>query len=273
MIEKKAVEYRGKMYDPPVLSIQGSTFEARPQADFKLIPEEPVHASINSTYDIGNFKKPRLPIEIGFLNDSDIETLTNTGLTRVLDMPIKFPGSGTYKLPDELAPLTSIIMKIANYEAALNPVDDYYCYLTVDFSEAEAGACLREAPCHVDGFQGARWDPKVKLNHTYTFCNTHQTSYFVQPFDFSKLDEKKHDVFWEMNRQVAMTNGLYTWRPDDRAITLMDAYCVHRGTEMLEQTWRIFVRLSYEVRIFDRLGNAHNPMLSLIHISEPTRPY
>jgi len=123
-----------------------------------------------------------------------------------------------------------------------------------------AGETLREAPCHVDGFQGARWNPKTLINHTYSFSEVLPTTYYIQPFDFAQLDEAKHDFFWEMNRQVALTNSLYAWQPKNGAITLMDVYTVHRGTESPYQQPRTFVRLSFEVRIFDRLGNAHNPM-------------
>ena len=42
----------------------------------------------------------------------------------------------------------------------------------------------------------------------------------------------------------------------------MEAYCDHRGVEATEPTARTWIRLSFETRIFDRLGNAHNPMFS-----------
>ena len=77
----------------------------------------------------------------------------------------------------------------------------------------EPGVLQREAPCHVDGFQGARWDPKVRLNHTYT-----------------------------MGDAVTPENG---------ELTLMDAYCVHRGSPAPERVYRTWIRLSFEVRKFD----------------------
>ncbi|MCE9580714.1 MAG: hypothetical protein K8W52_46770 [Deltaproteobacteria bacterium] len=87
---------------------------------------------------------------------------------------------------------------------------------------------------------------------------------YVQPFDFAGLDERVHDYFWEMNAQVADTDEAHRWQPRDGELTLMDAYCVHRGVENptdrpLFRTW---LRLSFEERrrIFDRLGNAHNPL-------------
>ncbi len=40
----------------------------------------------------------------------------------------------------------------------------------------------------------------------------------------------------------------------------MNAYSVHRGVDATVDTFRTWLRLSYEVREFDRLGNAHNPL-------------
>jgi len=139
-------------------------------------------------------------------------------------------------------------------------MDRYYCYLTVDKGLMRAGDTLREAPCHVDGFQGARWKPKCLINHTYSMSDILPTKYYIQPFDFSKLDDAKHDFFWEMNRQVANYNSMYCWQPKSGAITLMDAYTVHRGTESEIEQERTFIRLSFEERIFDRAGNSLNPM-------------
>jgi hypothetical protein len=69
-----------------------------------------------------------------------------------------------------------------------------------------------------------------------------------------------------MNAQVADLGGASRWQPEPGEITLMDAWCVHRGVEAppapalpLRRTW---LRLSFEEerRVFDRLGNAHNPL-------------
>ena len=100
----------------------------------------------------------------------------------------------------------------------------------------------------------------MRNNHTYTVSNAVPTAYYIQPFDFDLLDDTKHDFFWEMNRQVALTNSAFMWQPSDNEMTMMDCYCVHRGTEATEEIFRTFVRISFEARIFDRLGNAHNPM-------------
>jgi len=42
----------------------------------------------------------------------------------------------------------------------------------------------------------------------------------------------------------------------------MDCYSVHRGDVAPERVYRTWIRLSFEVRIFDRLGNAHNPLFN-----------
>lgn len=134
--------------------------------------------------------------------------------------------------------------------------------MTVDQSEVATETLQREAPCHVDGFQGARWNPKTRINHTYVVTDNIPTTYYVQPFDFSDLDESKHNFFWEMNRVVAETKSQFAWKPEVNEINLIDAYTVHRGSEAKEQTARTWIRLSFEVRKFDRLGNAHNPLFN-----------
>jgi hypothetical protein len=62
-----------------------------------------------------------------------------------------------------------------------------------------------------------------------------------------------------MNAEVAKTNSVHRWSPEAWEITMMDCYCLHRGVEAVANTYRTWLRLSFEVRIFDRLGNAHNP--------------
>ena len=65
-----------------------------------------------------------------------------------------------------------------------------------------------------------------------------------------------------MNAQVADTNESYRVQPRPAEITLMDCYSVHRGVESAIAQPRTWLRLSFEERrrIFDRLGNAHNPL-------------
>lgn len=260
LLEKTS--YRGKNFEMPTLSSEGVHIVPQPDVPVPAIPlESPIIKDLNTMWDLSKFLTPRVPVSVGRLNPEELSRFSQWGVPRVLDLPIKFPGSD-FRLPQELAQFKEVVQKVVNYERAVNPqcYDEYYCYLTVDQRVVTEGQLQREAPCHVDGFQGARWNPKVRINHTYTVGDVLPTIYYPQPFDFSQLDEAKHDFFWEMNRQVALNNSRYTWHSEPGEITLMDAYSVHRGTQASETTPRTWVRLSFEVRQFDRLGNAHNPM-------------
>lgn len=258
--------YRGKHFTIPVFTAEGGVrFDGSAELNQVAVPQDsPIIQCLNQPFDRAHFKTPRRPVSLGLLTPAQLRVLRTKGdAQRTLDMPIKFPGSD-FRLPKELARYAEIIKRVANFERAANPhcFDEYYCYLTVDMGYVEPGQLQREAPCHVDGFQGARWTPKVRGNHTYTVSNAVPTAYYMQPFDLDALDEAQHDFFWEMNRQVAETGEQFAWHAQDGEITLMDCYTVHRGTQASKRIFRTFVRISFEVRIFDRLGNAHNPMFS-----------
>jgi hypothetical protein len=259
--------YRGKHFTIPPFSKRGGLrFHGDAKSNLVAIDRtHPVIATLNQPFDLAHFKQARQPLSLGVLAPEEIAILANPqpGVPRTLDLPIKFPGSD-YRIPRALRPYASIIKRAADFEAAINGkcLDEYYCYLTVDCGWVEPGILQREAPCHVDGFQGARWRPKVRGNHSYTVSNAVPTAYYVQPFDFDLLDDERHNFFWEMNRQVALTNSQFEWLPGNGEMTLMDCYCVHRGTPAPVRIFRTFVRISFEARIFDRLGNAHNPLFA-----------
>ena len=256
------IGYRGKHYTIPALDTAGAlTIEARPGVDVDLPESSPILDKIGSVWDVENFKIPRQPVRLGHVPESARAAIHRPGMPRTLDMPIKFPGS-PYRVPAAFAQLEWLLQRVADIEAVINPRhhDEFYCYMTVDQGDVPAGSLQREAPCHVDGFQGARWTPKVRINHTYTISDVLPTAYYVQPFDFTGLDEARHNFFWEMNRQVAETNSAHEWHADPWELTLMDAYTVHRGAAAPVATPRTWIRLSFEVRIFDRLGNARNPL-------------
>lgn len=256
--------YRGKHFTMPSLATSGAViFEPRPHRNKIIVPaDSPIIQTLNMPFDLRHFKTARRPVSLGVL-PSSMHGIFTTPMPRTLDLPIKFPGSNV-RLPGDFRPLAPVLRRIFNYEAVINPdcYDEYYCYLTVDQGIVKPGTLQREAPCHVDGFQGARWRPKVRGNHTYTVANAVPTFYYVQPFDFDALDEAKHNFFWEMNAQVADTNSEFAWSPLPFELTLMDCYSVHRGDEATVELLRTFVRVSFEVRIFDRKGNAHNPLFA-----------
>lgn len=262
MTDVHQLGYRGKHYTVPGLASSGVRIEPDPKAILPALPaDSPILAQIGTIWDLEQFKVARRPVELGQVPEAERAALVRPGMPRTLDMPIKFPGSD-FRLPAELAQLRWLVQRVADLELAVNPrrYDEFYCYLTVDQGPVRGGVLQREAPCHVDGFQGARWQPKVRINHTYTVTDCLPTAYYVQPFEFTGLDEARHNFFFEMNNQVARTQSAHAWYAAPWELTLMDAYTVHRGAAAEVDTYRTWCRLSFEVRMFDRLGNAHNPM-------------
>ena len=229
----------------------------------------PILRDLNTVWDVEKFKTPRKPLSVGFIPEAERDLFCKPGAPKIRDMPIKFPGSDV-RIPAELAQFEGVIRQIMEYELRINPeFDAYYCYLEVDQSTVMPGRLQRELPCHVDGFQGARWNPKVVINHSYLVGSALPTVFYPQSFDLSKLDERKHNFFWEMNRQVAETDSQYAFQGEPFEIQLMDAYTVHRGCAATEPTPRTWIRLSFEVRKFDRIGNTKNPMFDYNWKMEP----
>jgi hypothetical protein len=257
--------YNGKHYELPIFDTADPiVLHARPGATAPASPDGRVVAGIHGSFDITELRdRPRRPASLGVLTADELRELSRPGATRVLDMPIKFPDIAEYRLPRALAQLAPVIQRIVDVEHSINPHHaDYFAYLTIDQGVVEPSALQREAPCHVDGFQGQRWHPRARTNHSYTVSDVLPTAYYVQPFDLTMLDEKLHDFFWEMNAQVADTDEAFKWQPAAAELTVMDCYCVHRGVEATVRTPRTWLRVSFEERrrVFDRLGNAHNPL-------------
>ncbi|MEJ7600644.1 MAG: hypothetical protein WKG01_22245 [Kofleriaceae bacterium] len=258
--------YRGKHYMLPIFD-PADGLEIVPVPERATVPASPdgrVVAGIHGTWDLAQFLSPRRPASLGLLDADELAVVTQPGIARVLDLPIKLPDQDTYRLPRALAQVAPTIQRIVDVEHLINPHHrDYHAYLTIDQGVVPASQLHREAPCHVDGFQGARWHPRCHTNHSYTVSDVLPTAYYVQPFELAALDETQHDVFWEMNAQVAETDEAHRWQPQAAELTVMDCYCVHRGVEAAVPTPRTWLRLSFEERrrIFDRLGNAHNPLL------------
>lgn len=265
------VAYRGKHFTLPSVSAREPIEIVGDSGLNQIVPPEdsPIIRDLNTVWDTKKFLEPRKPISLGRLVVDAQKRFSRAGVPRTLDMPIKFPGS-EFRIPRIFEQFLPVIERVAAFEAAINPCyDEYYCYLTVDQAPVQKGKLQREAPCHVDGFQGALWKPKVKINHSYVVSDCIPTTYYPQPFDFSELDEATHNYFWEMNREVARTNSVHAWQPQPYEINMIDAYTVHRGSPASEDMIRTWIRLSFEVRIFNRLGNAHNPLFKYAWEMQP----
>ncbi len=259
-MKTQEISYNEKHYEIPILSTEGGIHLTPQEINLTYNKEEKLFKELNTPWNLKKFKEIRMPISFGKLSEADRKEFTALKVVRVLDIPIKFPGTD-YRIPKELKQFQKVIQWVADVEAKVNPYfDNYYCYLTIDQGKVQPDTLQREAPCHVDGFQGARWPKKTWINHTYTLTNTLPTLFYPQVFDLDKLDIAKHDFFWEFNRQVALTNSKHAIHFEDFELVLMNAYNVHRGVEATKEIDRTWIRLSFETRIFDRLGNAHNPL-------------
>lgn len=86
---------------------------------------------LNEVWNDSCFEEVNLPEVLFCLNDEEKELFNKQKDIRVLDLPIKFPGSG-YRVPLDLLDFLQIIKKVAIHESKINhKLDDYFCYLTV----------------------------------------------------------------------------------------------------------------------------------------------
>lgn len=174
---------------------------------------------------------------------------------RCLDMPLRIAGQETYAIPEEWEALFPLIRDIIAHEQAHNPNwRDYYTYMTVDCTPVAAGQQQRHGGLHVDGFQGSRINPKTKVTRNYVMTTNGGTRFYQQPFIVP--DVEKFNVFHAFDLQakdyiVAEENTVY----------FMDAYTVHESGISTNPGNRTFLRVTYDLKRFDRLSNSHNSML------------
>jgi hypothetical protein len=263
MQETESGALRARAQAPPLSRDGGIVFWAEPDASAETIDlHSPVIQCLNTTFDLAQFKSPRRPFSLGVLPADEAALLNaDLGAPRVTDMPVRMPGS-PFRVPRELAQVVPVLKRSANFERRINLrcFDEYYCYVTFQQGWVLPGKAQRPSPCHVDGFQGARWRPKRRCNHSYTIASELPTMFFEQPIDLDALDDSRHNFFLEMDRQVSITGGAHAWQPQPNELVLMDCYCVHHGAVATIKVWRTFVRISWEVRIFDHVDNTHNPL-------------
>lgn len=173
---------------------------------------------------------------------------------RCLDMPIRLAGGTEYRLPSNWLALRSTLEELISIEHAHNSNwIEYNTYLTVDVKNVTRNEQQRHGGLHVDGFQGERIKKKTKVTRNYVGTTNGGTRFYDQPFKV--IDPKKFNVFQGFDLQVnsepviASPNKFY----------FMDAYMVHESGYAEENGERVFVRLTYDLRKFDRLGNTRNP--------------
>lgn len=201
-----------------------------------------------------DYQKPHnFPLEIPAL---DTEFLLKQEFQRCLDMPLRLSGTKNYALPEEWQTLAPLLESIIAVEHAHNPHwADYHTYLTIDAKYVVKEEQQRHGGLHVDGFQGSRIEDKTKITRNYVLTTNGGTRFYQQPFIV--VDETKFNVFQgfdlqaEANPMVAKENTIY----------FMNAYTVHESGLASYDGLRTFLRLTYDLKKFDRAGNTHNSML------------
>jgi len=174
---------------------------------------------------------------------------------RCLDMPLRLAGEHDYHLPEEWTGLASLLEHLIAQEHATNPNwAEYHTYLTIDCKMVHAAEQQRHGGLHVDGFQGARIQPKTRITRNYVMTTNGGTRFYPQRFIVA--DETRFNVFQGFDIQaeryeIAEENVAY----------FMDAYCVHESGIAERDALRTFLRLTYDLKRFDRAGNTHNAML------------
>jgi hypothetical protein len=193
---------------------------------------------------------PAIPV---FKEDLNAEKYKQ--LPRCLDMPLRLAGQEEYRLPTEWEPLKGTLEKVISVEHEHNTSwNDYHTYLTVDTNKVAKGTQQRHAGLHVDGFQGNRIKEKTKVTRNYIATSNGGTLYFPQRF--ISADPEHFNVFLGFELQ-ADTSALC----DENTFYFIDAYTVHESGFAQHNGERLFIRVTYDLKRFDRLGNTHNSSL------------
>lgn len=217
--------------------------------------------SVQSTFDIAKYAIAHKPIIIDEVSDTERFSFVSdwpTGL-KILDCPIKFPGSAEYRIPRELLQFDELIAKIASFEHSINPfTTQYYAYLTVDQGVIYKGKAHRaRGKIRANGFQGARIHPKRPIARSYIAYDRVPQRFYCQSFKTAGLKESRDDFFAVFDRQADDRNGM---EPDRYSIIACNAYSLHRDTYLPYDCFRTYFRLTFDTIKYDRLGNTVNPM-------------
>jgi len=181
-----------------------------------------------------------------------------------LDMPVRMAGDTEYSIPDNWVGLVPALQDIIDIEHTNNPNwQEYYTYLSVHYTPfLTAGEQQRHAGCHTDGFQGVRVAERTKTSRSYVAVTNGGTRYYPQPF-VANLDASKFNVFEGFDLQVAKDddgNSVYGIA-EEKMFYFFDAYAVHEAGGNARDGSRLFVRLTWEKKLFDRAENTRNSML------------
>lgn len=239
-------------YVQPELSSVGTTY--RPKGCWTPVIDEHniAYYTLFKPFNKANFMYPRPPIDMGIVHGA-----FGWGTRNVLRMPIKFPGTD-YKIPSELSGLQTLIERVADYESFINKDHEkVFAHLTFDRSTVNGGEHHRFPGFHGDGFQGTKLTPKITVEHSYILTTSPPTEFCLQPFFLNHLDDAKHNMFLEFDKQACKQN-IYGTIPNH--LYLIDPYMVHRTPVIEHRVERIFVRITFTFSELEHPKNTMNPM-------------
>lgn len=174
---------------------------------------------------------------------------------RCLDMPIRLAGTQEFSVPDEWSGLVPLLRQIVSVEQANNPHwRDYFTYMTVDCKHVEPQEQQRHGGLHVDGFQGERHPVKHKITRNYVLTTNGGTRFYPQRFVVA--DPAVFNVFQGFDLQAESYDIA-----EENTVYFMDAYTVHESGIASRSGLRTFLRVTFDLKEFDREGNTHNSML------------
>lgn len=204
------------------------------------------------------------------LNISELDN--DLKLDNCLDMPVRLMGEEAYHIPDNWKPLWSVLKKVIDFEHAHNENwKDYYTYLTVDYSDGlKVGEQQRRPGAHTDGFQGVRVKERTKTSRSYVAVTNGGTYYYPQTF-VANLDASKFDVFKGFDKQIHKDDNDQPIREvaEEKIFYFFDAYTVHESGGASRDGSRLFIRLTWEQKLFDRHINTKNSMIDYDWTPEP----
>jgi hypothetical protein len=229
----------------------GQRFQVQAQGDWTetLAEDERVFAYRRYADEI----HPPLPLPA-------INTECLQPLPRCLDMPLRLSGQETYHLPDEWAPVRPLLEQIIALEQTHNRHwRDYHTYMTIDCSELALDDQQRHGGLHVDGFQGERIREKTKITRNYIVSTNGGTRFYQQRFVVA--DPARFNVFHGFDMQTQGWNNNSFIEAEEGVVHFIDAFSVHESGRANRSGQRIFFRLTFDLKPFDRLGNTENGML------------
>lgn len=211
--------------------------------------------TVGDTYSEDDFSFPHTPIVIDEVFDHRKFSANNS--IRVLDMPIKLPKSNDYCIPKILNQFDEVISKIVSFESHINPNTDlYYAYITVDQCNVSAGKTQRRPGCHCNGLQTGIY--RRPISRSYVICDSIPDIYYAQGFDTSYLDESTDNFFLAFDDQAAPRHAI-TFNP--YSILLTNSFTVNKADVSNKTVHRTYLRITFDLKMYNRLGNTHNPQL------------